>query len=156
MMDLLNMELLNAASFLWRARRKLLRGELSREPLRLLRLEWTSGSVQCDWLMRPADRWDKDLPAHLMEENRTLQAFRDALQLRNLVFSSFPGVDRAELRMFRQGADGQPELVMTGAVHRSDETLLRVPSVVMQAKLCGFHFSLTRGVLEGIAQASAS
>ncbi len=148
-------ELLNAASFLRKARRKLLHGEFSREPLRLLRLEWKGGLVECDWLMRPADLWDKDLPAHLMEEHQTLQAFRDALQLRNLVFSSFPGVNSAELRMFRESAQGEPELLMTGTVNRSDETLLRVPSVVMQAKLCGFRFSLAGGVLERMSRFSA-
>ena len=35
--------------------------------------------MECDWLMRPADPWDKDLPAHLARENQTLQALRDAL-----------------------------------------------------------------------------
>jgi hypothetical protein len=149
------MDMLHAAGFLRCVRRKLLRGQLSREPLRLLRLQWTSSSLQCDWLMRPADQWDKDLPPHLMEENRTLQAFRDALQLRSLVFSSFPRVDRAELRMFREGAQGEPELVMAGTVNRADETLLRVPSVVMRAKLCGFRFSLAGGVLERMSPVSA-
>ena len=42
--------------------------------------------------MRPVDPWDKDLPVQMVEENQTLQALRDALSLRELVFDSFPRV----------------------------------------------------------------
>ncbi len=107
-------------------------GEFSREPLELLRLEWKGDAVECDWLMRPADRWDVDLPARVVEENQTLQALRDALRLRNIVFDSFSGVNNAELRMFRVGADDLPELVMTGSVIRANEVFERVAS-----SLCG-------------------
>ena len=93
-------ELLNAADFLGRVRGKLRAGAFSREPLLLLRFEWKGDSVECDWLMRPADPWDRDLPAHVARENRTLQALRDALSLREAVFDSFPAVTTAELRMF--------------------------------------------------------
>ncbi|MGB7266509.1 MAG: hypothetical protein WBC92_13410 [Terracidiphilus sp.] len=148
-------DLLNAAGFLWTVRRRMLQGEYSREPLHLLRLEWKGGTVDCDWMMRPADAWDKDLPRHLMEEHRTLQAFRDALQLRNMIFASFPEVDCADLRMFREGAAGEPVLVMAGTVYRRDEVLERVPSVVMQARLCGFRFSLEEGVFANMTPASA-
>jgi len=143
-------ELLNAADCLCRVRRRMRFGEFSREPLRLLRLEWKGDSVECDWLMRPADPWDVDLPKRLAEEHQTLQALRDALSLRDVVFQSFPGVNSAELRMFREGADHCPELMMTGSVNRSNEIYPRVASVAMRAMLCGFRFSMARGVLESM------
>lgn len=139
---------LNAASLLRSVRGRMRFGEFSREPLRLLRLEWKSGSVECDWIMRPADPWDISLPLRMAEEHQTLQAFRDAMSLRDMVFECFPEVDRGALRMFRTKANLEPELMMTGFVQRSNEVLPRVASVAMRAKLCGFEFSLAEGVLE--------
>lgn len=141
-------ELQDAADFLSKARRRLRFGALSREPLLLLRFEWKGDSVDCDWLMRPADRWDKNLPLPLARENQTLQALRDALSLRELVFKSFPAVTNAELRMFRADADRRLELVMRGRVNRSNNAIERVSSVAMRARLCGFQFTLAEGVLE--------
>ncbi|MGA7859973.1 MAG: hypothetical protein WCA11_18690 [Terracidiphilus sp.] len=143
-------ELLDAGEFLIRARRRLRFGEFSREPIKLLRLEWKGDAVECDWMMRAGDPWDVDLPVHLAEENQTLQALRDALNLRDIVFKSFPGVNNAELRMFRAGVDHLPELVMTGSVNRTNEVCLRVASVAMRAMLCGFRFTMAEGVLESI------
>jgi hypothetical protein len=148
--------LLDAADFLRRAHRRMRFGELSREPLELLRLEWKRESLECDWLMRPADPWDVDLSPRLVEENQTFQALRDALMLRNIVFASFPGVDSAELRMFRIGADGLPELVMSGSVVRTNEILERVASIAMRARLCGFRFTLNEGPLEKLTPLGCS
>lgn len=128
-------------------------GEFSREPLKLLRLEWREEAVECDWLMRPADRWDADLPAHRAEENKTLQALRDGLALRNMIFDSFAGVNSAELRMFRICAEQAPELLMTGSVTRINEAFERVPSITMRARLCGFRFTLAAGSLERMTPA---
>jgi hypothetical protein len=59
--------------------------------------------------------------------------------------------------MFRRMADPQQELMlmMTGSLQRADEVLPRVASVAMQAKLCGFRFTLEEGVLEGMPAQSA-
>ncbi len=138
-------ELLDAADFLGKARRRLRFGSYSREPLTLLRFEWRGDSVECDWLMRPADQWDKDLPPHLARENQTLQALRDALTLREVVFKSFPAVVNATLRMFRADSNHRLELVMTGNVNRSNEAFERVASLAMRARLCGFQFNLEEG-----------
>ena len=143
-------ELLHAADFLGRVRRRLRFGALSREPLLLLRFEWKGDSVECDWLMRPPDPWDKDLPAHLAKDNQTLQALRDALSLREAIFESFPAVINAELRMFRADAEHRLELVMTGRVNRYNDAFERVASVAMRAKLCGFHFTLEAGEMESL------
>ena len=142
--------LFDTADFLRRARRRMRYGDFSRRPLQLLRLEWKESWAECDWLMRTADPWDSVLPAHLAGRHETLQAFRDALSLRNLIFESFPELNRAELRMFRAIKNHQPELLMTGSLQRSDEVLPRLASVAMQAKLCGFRFSLAEGVLESM------
>lgn len=144
----------DAARFLRLARQKMRFGELSRAPLQLLRVEWRTDSVECDWLMRPADPWDADLPKHLANEHQTLQALRDALTLRRLIFRAFPNVMQAELRMFRTDESHQLELMMTGSVARTNEVLERVASVVMRARLCGFHFNLAAGVLEANPRSS--
>ena len=141
-------ELLDTADFLGRARRRMRFGEFSRAPLKLLRLEWKADAVECDWLMRPADPWDVDLSARVFAENQTQQALRDALSLRNLIFNSFPGVNSAELRMFRFGTEQLPDLVMTGSVNRANDVFERVASISMRARLCGFHFTLAGGSLE--------
>ena len=138
------------AKFLRRAKKQLRTGELSREPVQLLRVEWKGDLVECDWLMRPEDPWDKYIPASLATENQTLQALRDALQLRTVILRSFPAVSRADLRMFRADAEYRLELVMTGSVNRWDEEFHRVPSVMMRAKMCGFRFTVAEGMLRGM------
>jgi hypothetical protein len=143
------MSLQKTGMFLRKARKKMRIGELSREPATLLRIEWRDDCVECDWLMRPSDRWDVDLPLHLAKENETLQSLRDALTLRKMIFNSFPSVMRAELRMFRVDSKGELEVMMTGRVARTNEVVERVASVVMRARLCGFQFNLASGVLEG-------
>ncbi len=136
------------ASFLGRARRAMRQGELSREPVKILRLEWRAEVVECDWLMRPSDPWDADLPSHAASENQTSQALRDALTFRNMIFKAFPATNRAELRMFRVDSEGQLELMMSGSVARNEQFYERVPSMAMRAKLCGFQFTLDEGVME--------
>jgi hypothetical protein len=140
-------ELLLAADFLARVRRRLRFGALSREPLLLLRFEWKGDSVECDWLMRPPDPWDKMLPPHLAKQNQTLQALRDGLSLRDVIFDSFPAVVNGQLRMLRSDGEHRLELMMTGSINRSNEVLQRVASVAMRAKLCGFQFTLEAGEL---------
>lgn len=142
------MQFLHAAKFLGKAGRELRYGEFSRVSLKLLRLQWTPDAVECDWLMRPSDPWDSSLPPRLEREIQTFQALRDAIDLRNLIFRAFTSARRAELRMFAVDADGRLELMMTGDVARGNEVYQRVPSVAMRAKLCGFSFTLSEGVLE--------
>ena len=146
--------LTETAKFLRQARRGMRSGDLSREPLLLLRVEWKCDSVECDWLMRPIDPWDRYLPQHLARENQTLQSLRDALQLREIIFRCFPAVSIAHLRMFRADENHRLELVMTGSVTRTNETLHRVASLAMRARLCGFSFNLDNGALRGMGQLS--
>jgi hypothetical protein len=136
-----------AGDFIRNIRRKLRFGELSRAPLQLLRLEVTDTVVECDWLMRPADEWDLDLPAEVREPNQSLQAVLDAMRVRELLFATFRDISVAELRVFRLSSEEAPQLVMTGSVRRDDEVPTRIGSVVMQAILLGFHFSFSDGML---------
>ncbi len=143
-------ELIHAGDFLAKARRRMRFGTFSREPLRLLRLEWKERCVECDWLMRAADPWDRFIPDRVAEEHQTLQALRDAMNLRDVVFESFPEVTSAKLQMFRTGRAEKLELVLMGSVSRLNEVLRNVPSVAMRAKMCGFQFNLAKGALESI------
>jgi hypothetical protein len=125
-------------------------GELSRAPLRLLRLEWRGDGAECDWLARPADEWDQDLPRQVSDGNASEQALRDAIAMRELLFDALPGVDTASLRVFRQSADGARDLIITGTVTRGEEVPRNVPSTVMRAKLLGFQFWFQNGFLEAM------
>ena len=142
--------LTDIAKFLRRAKRQLRSGELSREPLQLLRVEWRGDLIECDWLMRPVDPWDKYLSPRLAAENQTLQSLRDALKLRAAILHSFPAVTHAHLRMFRADVNHHLELVVTGSVNRWDEEFHRVPSVTMRAKMCGFRFTVADGATGGM------
>ena len=146
------MSIRDAAKFVRMAHKKMRLGEFSREPVRLLRIEWKTDTLECDWLMRDSDPWDKDLPPQLAKENQTLQALRDALTLRDSIFRLFPEVVKAELRMFRVDGLDSLELMMTGSVDRANLVPERVASITMRARLSGFQFNLSAGVLEGRPQ----
>ncbi len=123
-------------------------GELSRAPIRLLRLEWRGEVAECDWLARPADEWDRELPCQVSGGSVSEQALRDAIAVRELLFHSLPGVDTASLRAFRQAAGGSRELIITGAATRGEEVPRNISSTAMRAKLLGFQFWLEDGILE--------
>src|SRR5260221_14597745 len=102
------------AGFLRRIRRHLRLGELSRASLQMLRFELKEDMVECEWLARPNDSWDVDLPAHLREQNQSLQALRDALSIREALFKSIPGVQVARVRVYREREETGLELIITG------------------------------------------
>ena len=127
-------------------RREMRFGELSRTPLRLLSLEWHSDSVKCEWMARPADVWDADV-SHLIRERKvTEQALKDAIAIRDLLFSVLPGITSANLRVYREGEP--PELVIAGSVTRDSPALNGIRSLAMRVKLCGLHFQMENGKLE--------
>jgi hypothetical protein len=51
-------QLWEVADFVRTVRREMRFGELSRAPLRLLRLELREDAMECDWVARPPDVWD--------------------------------------------------------------------------------------------------
>jgi hypothetical protein len=125
-------------------------GQLSRAPIRLLRLEWRGDVAECDWMARPADEWDRDLPRQVSDGHVAEQALRDAIAVRELLFSALPGIDTALIRAFRQSAGKARDLIITGTVTRADQVPRNVPSVAMQAKLLGFQFWIEDEALEAL------
>jgi hypothetical protein len=137
------------ADFVRGLRREMRFGELSRAPLRLMRLELSGESLACDWIARPADTWDASLRRHQLERNVSEQALRDAIRVRDLVFAALPNVERAVLRVFCPSAAREPpELIVIGSASREAPAVFRVPSLTMRAKLYGFQFEMEDGVLQ--------
>ena len=125
-------------------------GRLSPAPLRLLRLEWRGGHIECDWIARGHDEWDTDLSRHLSDANASLQALEDAILVRELLFYTVPDISSATLRVYRQSGEDPAELIIAGTVSKPEPSRWTVRSLAMQAKLCGFHFSLDNGKLNPI------
>ena len=125
-------------------------GELSRAPLQLLRLEWRGDFAECDWMARPADEWDRDLPRQVGDGNASEQALRDAIAMRELLFDALPGVATASLRVFRPSPGGANDLIITGTVARGEQIPRNVSSTAMRAKLLGFQFWFQDGFLEAM------
>jgi len=140
-------QLWEAADFVRNLHRRLRFGELSRAPLKLLRLELRGDEAECEWIARPADPWDADLPPSMGERHASLQALEDSLAVRNLLFSALPSVSRAIFRVYRQVKAEHAELIITGTVTREDQAAANVCSLAMRAQLCGLRFWLADGVL---------
>ena len=139
---------LDTIEFIHAMRSQMRFGEFSRLPIEVSRFQIEGAAAECDWFMRQPDPWDSQLPPRLQQEHRTRQALSDALKIRELIFRGFPQVDRARLRMYRAAAGPEPELLLIGEVERETAGLGRVASLIMRARLYGFRFSLTGGVLE--------
>ena len=122
-------------------------GELSRAPLKLLRLELRESDAHCEWLLRRNDAWDRDLPKQLQEGNQAEQGLRDAIRLREFLFALLPEVKRATVEGYREHQGGL-ELTISGILHRSDKVAPKIVSLGMRAKLYGFRFCLEDGVLQ--------
>jgi hypothetical protein len=140
-------QLWEADDFVRNLHRRLRFGELSREPLKLLRLELRRDEAECEWIARPADPWDADLPPSMGERNASLQALEDSLAVRSLLFAAVPSVSSAVFRVYRQIEPEHSELIITGTVTRDDQAAANVCSLAMRAQLCGLRFWLADGVL---------
>ena len=125
-------------------------GRLSRAPLKLLRLEFSGDAVECDWMARPADPWDADLPRPVGDRHASAQALQDAIAVRGLIFCALPGINSAALRVYRGSAGTDPELIIEGAVAREQSAARSIRSLAMRAKLCGLRFWLEDGILEAL------
>lgn len=136
--------------FLRDLRRRLRYGELSRAPLRLLRFQIVDEIVECDWMARAPDPWDIDLPSEIQQRHTTLQALRDALDIRALLFEILPCVESANIRVFRESADYKPEMIISGCLHKADHSARDVHSIVMRAKVLGFRFRMEGDALRKI------
>lgn len=131
-------------------------GELSRAPLKLLRLQLLGREAECDWLARSPDPWDDCLPQDLGAHHASMQALEDAIGMRQLMFCLFPQIEAAGFRVYRPGAGEQIEMIIAGRVAKEDQVPRTIQSVAMRAKLCGFQFVLDEGVLESLRSPCAA
>ena len=65
-----------ASDFVRKVRFRMRFGEMSRLPLRLLRLELRRETAVCEWMARASGSWDSDLPIATSEQNQALQALQ--------------------------------------------------------------------------------
>ena len=136
-----------ASDFLNRLRRELRFGELSRARLRLLRFEVRGEVAECEWVARPADPWDSDLPPKTGKHHASVQALEDCLAIRRLLFSEMHALTTAVFRVYRETEGEHAELIITGTVTREDVPAVNVCSLAMRAQLCGLRFCLADGIL---------
>jgi len=125
-------------------------GDLSRARLSLLRVQLCGEYGECDWIARPADRWDADLPPIVGKRNASQQALQDAIKVRALLFRVLPQLHKAELRAYRYSPQESLELIVSGMVSREVKAPASVRSLAMRAKLFGLSFWLDEGVLENL------
>ena len=140
----------NVSQFLRGMRIRMRHGELTRAPLQLLRLNILGKIVRCDWLARKSDPWDRDLAQNLRERHASLQALRDAINVRALLFDTMPDVETADLRVYRELPNYQREMIITGCVQRNDHSSRNIHSLAMRAKILGFRFHLDSDTLAAI------
>ena len=148
--DTLFIQLTRASHFLRDIRFRLRYGELSRAPLKVLRFQVSEATVECDWIARAPDPWDATLPTAVQQRHFSLQALKDAMNIRALLFDAFPGAESAEVRIFRESKDYRREIVVTGLLHRNDHSAREVPSIAMRAKVLGFRFRMEDNILRNI------
>lgn len=53
-------------------------GKLSRAPLRMLRLELSGETAECDLMARPPDPWDVNLPPAVRERNVSFRCLQES------------------------------------------------------------------------------
>jgi hypothetical protein len=135
-------QLCKTGQFLRDLRVKMRFGELTRAPIRLIRLQIREELVECDWLARPADQWDVDLSRSIQQRHVSLQALRDAMDVRALLFDIMPQVETAYFRVYRESDEYTREMIITGCVHRNDHTSRDIHSLAMRAKVLGFRFNM--------------
>jgi hypothetical protein len=143
-------EFWEVGEFVRQIRTRLRFGDISRAPLRLLRMQLSERAAECDCIARPPDAWDAGLPGRVGQRNASRQALEDAVALRGLMFRIFPDVYSAVIRVYRRESNDRLELIVTGSVSREQRAPAAVRSLAMRAKLLGFHFWLDEGVLEDL------
>lgn len=149
----LTQQIRDVGRLLFDVRMQLRFGELSRAPLRLVRLQIreTAGEMaaECDWIARNPDPWDADLAREIGRRHASLQALKDAIDIRALLFATLPQLAAARLRVYREThSRSLRELIIAGQLRRRDSTFRSVHSLAMRAKLVGLRFRLENGFLD--------
>lgn len=144
-------QLCKASQFLRDFRVQMRFGELTRAPLRLVHFQILDEAVECDWLARPLDSWDADLSRNIQQRHASIQALRDAIDVRTLLFDLMPWMATAYFRIYRESPDYKREMIIEGCAHRNDHTSRNVHSLVMRAKVLGFRFDMEGDTLREIS-----
>lgn len=145
-------QLCDISLFFQRLRVQMRFGELTRAPLQLIRFQMKESIAECDWLARLPDPWDEALKPEIGQRHASLQALKDAVDVRALLFNLMPDIDAAFLRIYRRRPAYGPDLVIAGHVQRIAPSFKGVHSIVMRAKLLGFRFSLQNDVLGNLRE----
>jgi hypothetical protein len=133
--------------FLQDLRTQLRFGALSRAPLQLVRFQIKEASADCDWVARDPDSWDADLSRDIGRRHSSLQALKDAIDIRSLLFEAMPDLVTARLRVYRTAPVHSRELIIIGNVRRNDSAFRATHSLAMRAKLVGLRFCLENDLL---------
>jgi hypothetical protein len=149
-------QLFRVSRFLQSLRVQMRFGELSRAPIRLLRLQMAGKVVECDWLARALDPWDADLSRNVQQRHASLQSLRDAIDVRAMLFDFMPQIEMAYLRTYRESEDYEHELIIEGCAQRIDHAARNVHSLAMRAKILGFRFEMRGDALRSISASGAS
>jgi hypothetical protein len=145
-------QLCEVGVFCQRLRAQMRFGELTRAPLQLVRFQMKESIAECDWMARLPDPWDEDLSPEIGQRHASLQALKDAVDVRSLLFYLLPDIDAAYLRIYRRSPAFGHDLVIAGYVQRVAPSFRSVHSTVMRAKLLGFRFSLQNDVLSKLRE----
>jgi hypothetical protein len=140
-------QLYNAGLFLRQFRLHLRFGELSRAPVHLLHFQINESVAECEWVARQQDAWDLGLALDIGRRHASLQALKDAIDIRALLFRALPDIETARLRAYRESMRQPREVIITGNVRRRDGSYRNVHSLAMRAKLIGLRFSMENDVL---------
>lgn len=138
--------------FLRSYRTQLRFGALSRAPLHLLRVQIKDDAAECDWIARLQDPWDADLTRTIGRRHASLQALKDAIDIRSILFVALPDLATARFRVYRESTDRCRELIIIGKVRRHDSMFRSIHSLAMRAKLVGLSFRLENDLLCRISQ----
>jgi len=122
-------------------------GRLSRSPLHLERFLIKDENAECDCIARGPDPWDVDLAREIGRRHAALQALRDALDIRTLLFTSLPELRNARLRLYRVSHNQFRELIIAGNLRSHESSHRSVHSLAMRAKLVGLRFDMDNGFL---------
>ncbi len=111
----------------------------SRAPLQLLRFQVLGEVAECDWLARLPDPWDADLSEGIRHRHTSLQALKDAIDVRALMFGTLPQIETAYFRAYRESHVYGRENDHRGVV-RNATTILLVAFIhsLCAPKLWGF------------------
>jgi hypothetical protein len=143
-------QIFKASQFLRGLRVQMRFGELSRAPLRLVRLQILDTAAECEWLTRSPDPWDADLSRSIQQRHASLQTLRDAIDVRALLFDLMPEMETVHFRVYRKSSNYERELIIEGRTQRNDHAARNVHSLVMRAKILGFRFNLEGNALSTI------